>query len=224
MLDNRASEHSHDSGTLQPMAAARFEDPIDWVGHYWQDQGLGDGRTFLAMGSLLRMHTLMTAAIDRVLKDFEVTRSGYLVLSTVQLSADGTRLLGRIAAHMLVHPTTVTLLVDKLEQQGLLLRRPHPTDRRATHVMMTPAGTALMKAATHALDAVGFGLPGLSEVDAARLTKLLAKVRSAAGDVDTVHDHDPGHDRDGPAGHDGDHGPGHDGPSRHDGSSRARSG
>ena len=160
---------------------------MDWVGHYWHGQGLGDPRPFLAMGSMLRMHTLMTAEIDRALKPFEMTRSGYLVLATVQLSEDGTRLLSRIATHMLVHPTTVTLVVDRLERQGLLVRQPHPTDRRATHVRVTPAGSALMREATEALAGVGFGLPGMSDADAAQLTKMLAPVRAAAGDVDTAH-------------------------------------
>lgn len=170
--------------------AGHFEDPIDWVGHYWRQQELGDPRKFLAMGSMLRMHQLMTAEIDRVLKGFELNRSGYLVLATVQLSENGTRLLGRIATHMLVHPTTVTLVVDKLEQQGLVLRRPHPTDRRATHVTIMPAGTTAMQRATAALAEVGFGLPGLSDAEAGRLTKVLAPIRSAAGDVDTVHARD----------------------------------
>ncbi|MCU1500730.1 MAG: putative MarR family transcriptional regulator [Ilumatobacteraceae bacterium] len=176
--------------TLQRMPAGDFEDPIEWIEHYWQGQDLGDQRKFLAMGSLLRLHQLMITEIDRVLKEFEITRSGYLVLATVQLSDDGTRLLSRIATHMLVHPTTVTLIVDKLEHQALLVRRPHPTDRRATHVKITPAGTALMKEATRALDRVGFGLPGLSDGDAAKLTKVLARIRLAAGDVDTVHGRD----------------------------------
>jgi DNA-binding MarR family transcriptional regulator len=168
------------------MATGGFEDPIDWVGHHWRRQELGDPRKFLAMGSMLRMHQLMTAEIDRVLKALDLTRSGYLVLATVQLSEDGTRLLGRIAAHMLVHATTVTLVVDRLELQGLLVRRPHPTDRRATYVAITPAGTALMQRATAALDAVDFGLPGLRDADAARLTELLTPIRAAAGDLGTA--------------------------------------
>jgi hypothetical protein len=44
-----------------------------------------------------------------------------------------------------------------------------------------------MKEATAALAEVGFGLPGMSDADAARLTKMLAPIRAAAGDVDTTH-------------------------------------
>lgn len=164
-----------------------YEDPIEWVEHYWRKQSLGDPRKFLAMGSVLRLHQLMTAEIDRVLKQFDLTRSAYLVLSTIQLSENGSRLLSRIATHMLVHPTTVTLIIDKLEQQGLVVRQPHPTDRRATYAKITPAGAALMKEATRALDGFGFGLPGLTAVEAGELTDILAPIRSAAGDVDSAH-------------------------------------
>lgn len=164
-----------------------FEDPIDWVEHYWRKQDLGDPRKFLAMGSVLRLHQLMAAEIDRVLKTFDLTRTSYLVLSTIQLSEHGRRLLSHIATHMLVHPTTVTLVVDKLEQQGLVVRQPHPTDRRATYAKITPSGSALMREATRALDQAGFGLPGLSPAQAGRLTELLAPIRSAAGDVDSAH-------------------------------------
>jgi DNA-binding MarR family transcriptional regulator len=166
---------------------ADYRDPIDWVEHYWRQQDLGDPRRFLAMGSLLRLQQLMMAEIDRTLKEFELTRTAYLVLATIQLSEDGTRLLSRIAQHMLVHPTTVTLVIDKLEEQGLVVRQPHPSDRRATYARITPAGTALMKEATRALDAVDFGLPGLTNTKADQLLRLLAPIRAQAGDIDNTH-------------------------------------
>ena len=39
-------------------------------------------------------------------------------------------------------PRHVTALVDVLEEQGWVTRRPHPTDRRATLVALTERGTA----------------------------------------------------------------------------------
>jgi DNA-binding MarR family transcriptional regulator len=164
-----------------------FEDPMKWVEHYWRQQHLGDPSKFLAMGSLLRLHQIMTAQVERVLKDFGLTLTGYLVLATVQLSEDGSRLLSRIATHMMVHATTVALTVDKLEKQGLLLRQPHATDRRATRVQITPEGGALVKAASAALEKVGFGMPGLTDTQADQLVAVLAPIRYAAGDIDSTH-------------------------------------
>jgi DNA-binding MarR family transcriptional regulator len=42
-----------------------------------------------------------------------------------------------------VTPRNVTALVDALEADGLVERRPHPTDRRATLVALTDAGDAV---------------------------------------------------------------------------------
>ncbi len=40
-----------------------------------------------------------------------------------------------------VTPRNVTALVDALEEEGLVRRRPHPTDRRATIIELTGRGT-----------------------------------------------------------------------------------
>ena len=174
-------------GRLRVMTAAPFEDPMEWVEHYWTERGFGDATQFVLMGSVLRLQQLIVAEIDRVLKPYELTRTAYLVLATIELSAHRSRLLSRIAAHMLVHPTTITLVVDKLESQGLVQREAHPADRRATYARITPAGSALMKEATRALAVTEFGLPGLSAADRRKMTKLIASTRQAAGDVDTSH-------------------------------------
>jgi DNA-binding MarR family transcriptional regulator len=41
-----------------------------------------------------------------------------------------------------VTPRTITALVDGLEDTGFVAREPHPTDRRATVVTLTPRGRA----------------------------------------------------------------------------------
>ncbi|HEY9368043.1 MarR family transcriptional regulator [Streptomyces sp.] len=48
-----------------------------------------------------------------------------------------------LAERMSCEPSNATFVVDKLERQGLVERRAHPTDRRAKHLVLTPAGTAL---------------------------------------------------------------------------------
>jgi DNA-binding MarR family transcriptional regulator len=169
------------------MAPPEYEDPLDWVDHYWRKQKLGDPASFIAMGSMFRMHQFMTQEIERVLKPFELTRTSYLALATIQLSEHGVRLLSHIATYMLVHPTTITLIIDKLAAQGLVERVPHPTDRRATYAKITTAGTALMKKASAALEKADFGMPGVRGERASALTAMLTPVRRAAGDADPKH-------------------------------------
>jgi DNA-binding MarR family transcriptional regulator len=45
-----------------------------------------------------------------------------------------------LAERMSCEPSNVTFVLDKLEQQGLVERRAHPTDRRARQLVLTAAG------------------------------------------------------------------------------------
>jgi DNA-binding MarR family transcriptional regulator len=45
-----------------------------------------------------------------------------------------------LANRMVCEASNATFVLDRLEQQGLIERRPHPTDRRAKQVVLTPAG------------------------------------------------------------------------------------
>jgi MarR family transcriptional regulator, organic hydroperoxide resistance regulator len=45
-----------------------------------------------------------------------------------------------LATRMTCEPSNATFVLDRLEQQGLIQRRPHPTDRRAKQIVLTPAG------------------------------------------------------------------------------------
>lgn len=45
-----------------------------------------------------------------------------------------------LAVRMSCEPSNATFVLDRLEQQGLIERRPHPTDRRAKMIVLTTAG------------------------------------------------------------------------------------
>jgi DNA-binding MarR family transcriptional regulator len=48
-----------------------------------------------------------------------------------------------LADRMSCEPSNATFVIDKLEKQGLVERRAHPTDRRAKHLVLTAEGAAL---------------------------------------------------------------------------------
>jgi DNA-binding MarR family transcriptional regulator len=52
---------------------------------------------------------------------------------------------GELAEHEKVQPPSMTRVIAKLEERGLLARRPHPTDRRQVTVSLTEEGTALLR-------------------------------------------------------------------------------
>ena len=160
-------------------------DPVDWARHFWRRQGLGDSEdAFIAMSSMLRMHRLMVDAIEAELRSRKLNVTDYMILMTLQLSETGTRLISQLARSVMIHATTATLATDRLEKRDLIARSPHPTDRRATMVSITPAGRKIMADCTDALRAIGFGLVGSTADDQRELVDLLARMRRTAGDAD----------------------------------------
>jgi DNA-binding MarR family transcriptional regulator len=59
------------------------------------------------------------------------------------LHCKGPKMMSALGDELGVTPRNVTTLVDGLEAEGLVQRGPHPTDRRATVVGLTPQGTAM---------------------------------------------------------------------------------
>ena len=91
---------------------AERQDPVEWSREQWVAHGQPGADQFTAMVAILRTHQAMTASIDATLRTYDLTRTGYLLMTTLQLSRDGTRPLGQLSRHLMVHPTTVTLALD----------------------------------------------------------------------------------------------------------------
>jgi DNA-binding MarR family transcriptional regulator len=97
-------------------------------------------------------------------------------LSASQLSAlaalnqHGPLTLGDLAAHERVRPPSMTRIVGLLEERGLLVRVPDPTDRRQVLVEISASGKALLHADRRRRDAwLAVRLKGLSSEDRALL-------------------------------------------------------
>ena len=56
------------------------------------------------------------------------------------LRCKGPQIMSSLSEGLGVTPRNVTALVDALEEEGLVGRRPHPTDRRATLIELTSGG------------------------------------------------------------------------------------
>jgi DNA-binding MarR family transcriptional regulator len=60
------------------------------------------------------------------------------------LHCGGPQIMTSISDELGVTRRNVTALVDALEEEGLVRRKPHPTDRRATVIEMTTQGARMM--------------------------------------------------------------------------------
>jgi DNA-binding MarR family transcriptional regulator len=77
------------------------------------------------------------------------------------LHCGGPAIMRELGVQLGVSPRNMTAMVDALEDARLVVRRPHPTDRRATLVELSPAGvTEAEQALAPRLDAMA----GLFEV------------------------------------------------------------
>ena len=82
------------------------QDPVEWSREQWEAHRQPGADQFTAMVAILRTHQAMTALIDATLRTYDLTRTGYLLMTTLQLSRDGTRPLGQLSRPLMVHPTT----------------------------------------------------------------------------------------------------------------------
>lgn len=96
------------------------------------------------------------------------------------LHCGGPQIMSSISDGLGVTRRNVTALVDALEEEGLVRRQPHPTDRRATVIELTPEGerTANIMYDEHR-EAVSELFSGLSEEDQRELMRLLGRLRDA---------------------------------------------
>ena len=62
------------------------------------------------------------------------------LLVLVSLKRWGTVTMGTLSGRLARPKSNLTLLVDELEREGLVVRRAHPSDRRATLVELTATG------------------------------------------------------------------------------------
>ncbi|WP_326691165.1 MULTISPECIES: MarR family transcriptional regulator [unclassified Streptomyces] len=74
--------------------------------------------------------------VRRVAEEFGLTASQVVALRELSEPITARTLAGR----MLCEPSNATFVLDRLEGQGLIERRPHPTDRRAKQIALTPEG------------------------------------------------------------------------------------
>jgi DNA-binding MarR family transcriptional regulator len=159
-------------------------DAVEYTRQHWAESGQPAAEHFAAMGALMRTHQLMVNEMDRLLKPHNLSRTAFLLMATLLMSREHTRPLGQLSRHLMVHPTTVTLVIDQLAGRDLVTRRPHPTDRRTVLATLTDDGRRVVAKASEDLGAAQFGLSGVNETLAQRLTGVLGQVRTKMGDID----------------------------------------
>jgi DNA-binding MarR family transcriptional regulator len=96
------------------------------------------------------------------------------------LYCGGPQIMSSISDELGVTRRNVTALVDALEEEGLVRRKPHPTDRRATVIELTRKGEQTTDSMyDEHREAVAELFVRLSEEDQRELIRLLGLLREA---------------------------------------------
>ncbi len=92
---------------------------------------------------LRQIMRLLRASSNEDWTSLSLTRAQLRIL--VRLHQDGPAAVGQLAAQLGVTLPSITATVDRLVQQGLVVREEDPTDRRRVINRLTPSGTALIE-------------------------------------------------------------------------------
>ncbi|HEY0509712.1 MAG TPA: MarR family transcriptional regulator [Blastococcus sp.] len=157
-------------------------DPIERAGEIWS-QRFGPASAMRAATSVFRVQQILLARFDAALRPDHLTFARYEVLVLLTFSRTGELPLKVIGSRLMVHPTSVTNVIDRLVAAGYVRRRPNPDDGRGVLAGITDAGRSVVETATAALTELEFGLSELSVEEQDALFDVLRRVRLGAGDV-----------------------------------------
>lgn len=118
--------------------------------------------------ALRRIFKAIHVYSKQALKEYGVT--GPQLWAMRVLEKKGLLSVGELAELMYLHISTVSVLVDRLEEHGLVERRRTAADRRVVQIQLTPDGKKLLKKAPE--PAQGKLLHGLEKLDRRTLNRI----------------------------------------------------
>lgn len=158
-------------------------DPIVEASRNWTKAGWEEAAPGMALvTSIMRTHQILIGRIDATLAPMNLTFARFEVLMLLDFSRSGRLPLGKIGQRLQVHPASVTNAIDRLEQDGLVQRLPHPTDGRTTLAAITKSGRRIVRRAAAALNEGTFRDVGINGDQIDAVVTALAALRRDAGD------------------------------------------
>jgi DNA-binding MarR family transcriptional regulator len=156
-------------------------DPIARAAETWESR-FGDAKAMAAVTTIMRVQQILLNQLDALLRPHNLTFARYEALVLLSFSREGALPMRLIGERLMVHPTSVTNTIDRLERQHLVIRKPNPRDGRGTLAEITPEGRAVVQGATADLMAAEFGMGGYTEDQLQDMFSLLRDLRVSAGD------------------------------------------
>ncbi len=156
-------------------------DPIERAAQVWRER-FGPSEAMAAATSVMRAQQLLLAEFDRICRPYGLTFARYEALVLLSFSRAGALPMAKIGERLMVHPTSVTNTIHRLEKAGFVIREPNPRDGRGTLAAITDRGRDVVTKVTDELMAAEFGLAALDDGARRQIFDVLREIRIAAGD------------------------------------------
>ncbi|HKA94510.1 MAG TPA: MarR family transcriptional regulator [Acidimicrobiia bacterium] len=149
-----------------------------WLEH-WDPEAASGMAVFTA---ILRSYQLLSDQVNNVVRSYDLTFARYEVLTWLATDPESSLTLSWISKTLRIPPATVTNIIDRLEDDRLIRRVPHPSDARTTLAVITPRGRKLAADATRDLNSIVYERIGLPEDRRTQLVQLLAELRASGNE------------------------------------------
>jgi DNA-binding MarR family transcriptional regulator len=167
------------------MSVKRRQDSIDEMVASWQPELPGiDLEIEAAVQRIQWIFRALRRRMDETLADHDLSYEEWGLLGHLKLAgAPYTSTPGKLAEKQGLSSGAMTNRLDRLEEAGLIRRRPDPDDRRSLHIELTDKGHNAWLETVHAQAAKEAVIgAALNERELAQLNNLLRKVLSGFED------------------------------------------
>jgi DNA-binding MarR family transcriptional regulator len=152
---------------------------VDRIIHQWRVERPDlDPSGKAVTGRIVRAADLIHRRNDAAFAPWGLKGGEYSALSALRRSGAPYELSpSQIGAHLMVTSGGLSLMLDRLERAGLVVRRPHPDDRRSVLVSLTDEGLRSIDGAMTAhAGAEQEIVAGMTAREVTQLARLLAKL------------------------------------------------
>lgn len=137
----------------------------------------------IAATAIIRGQQVIVSRMDAILRPRGLSYSRFELLIILYASRAGQLPLGKVSQRLLIHPTSVTGLVDRLEKDGMVAREPNARDRRGVIARITDKGRAIVEELAPELGRQRFGFHNISAAEIKLVTIAIDPIRRSAGDI-----------------------------------------
>jgi DNA-binding MarR family transcriptional regulator len=170
------------AGTVRPDAVQSIVD------QWHRERPDLDASPLQVFGRLHRSFLRYQTAVGRLVEERGLSLAGFDVLTTLRRAGSPYRLTaGELATSGLITSAGVTLRLDRLEKDGLIVRERDPEDRRVVYSRLTDQGLRLIDElfAEH-VDNERRMLAGLGPAERRRLAGLLGELERSLEDAERL--------------------------------------